>query len=159
MSFSIDCAAERFRLPLDLANISVTSAPQRSAFPQVSRSISLAATVDGGSHPSPSGLSAMAASQFIRGLPNRGTRTDPFAAYCLGHVGLICFEERSSGVIPPGRKQRNPCVRGARRTSRPPCADPFLQSDREGQTSLGASTQVGFWSRAVMPGRRDQVVF
>jgi hypothetical protein len=43
--------------------------------------------------------------------------------------------------------------------SRPPCTDPFLQSDRRGQTSLGGFNQVGFWSRAVMPGRRDQVVF
>jgi hypothetical protein len=40
----------------------------------------------------------MAASQFIRGLPNRGTGTDPLAACCLGHAGLICFEERFPGA-------------------------------------------------------------
>jgi hypothetical protein len=40
----------------------------------------------------------MAASQFIRGLPNRGTGTDPLAACCLGHAGLICFWERFPGA-------------------------------------------------------------
>jgi hypothetical protein len=31
---------------------------------------------------------------------NRGTRTDPFVAYCLGHAGLICFE----GTLPGASK-------------------------------------------------------
>jgi hypothetical protein len=152
-------AAERFRLPLDLgANISVTSAPQA-----VGLSTGVALDIigsDGGRRFAPFAVRAIShGCQPIHSWiaqPRHAHR--PFAAYCLGHVGLICFEERSSGVIPPGWKQRNPCVRGARRASRRQCADPVLQSDREVKPPWGFN-QVGFWSRAVTPGRRDQVVF